>query len=143
MCWKVIKKSLWERAHPLYQEYAELGLRLVAGAFMLTHGFSKLSSFSEKAGFFPDPLGIGSTLSLSLATFAEFFCALFLMAGLFTRFSALGILITMLVAGLIFHFEDPFGKKELALLYALIFCYFTVVGGNRFSLDHLLKKKLG
>ena len=137
---KKIKLFLLDRAHPLYQEYAELGLRVVAGGFMLTHGWGKLSSFSEKAGFFPDPLGIGSALSLSLATFAEFFCALLLIVGCFTRFAALNILITMLVAGLIFHSADPFGKKELALLYALVFCYFTVVGANRLSLDHFLKK---
>ena len=129
-----------ERAYPLYQESAELILRVVAGGFMLTHGYGKFSSFSEKAGFFPDPLGIGSTLSLGLATFAEFFCAILLIVGLFTRFAALNIMITMLVAGLIFHSADPFGKKELALLYAVVFLYFTVTGGNRFSLDHFMKK---
>ena len=140
MCLKEIKKCLWERARPLYQEWAELVLRVVAGVFMLTHGYGKLSSFSEKAGFFPDPLGIGSALSLGLATFAEFFCAILLIVGLFTRFAALNILITMLVAGLIFHSADPFGKKELALLYAVVFLYFTVAGANRLSLDHYLKK---
>ncbi len=140
MCLKKIKQCLWERASSLYQEWAELVLRVVAGVFMLTHGYGKLSSFSEKADFFPDPLGIGSALSLGLATFAEFFCAVLLIVGLFTRFVALNILITMLVAGLIFHSADPFGKKELALLYAVIFLYFTVAGGNRLSLDHYLKK---
>ena len=125
MCIKKIKKCLFDTPSTFYQEIAELILRLVLGVFMLTHGWGKLSSFSEKSDMFPDPLGVGSTLSLGLATFAEFFCALFLIAGLFTRFAALNILITMLVAGLIFHFEDPFGKKELALLYAVGFLYFT------------------
>ena len=149
MCFKKMKKCLLEdpplflldKAKPLYQEYAELGLRLVAGGFMLTHGYSKISSFSEKSGFFPDPLGIGSALSLGLATFAEFFCAILLIVGLLTRFASINILFTMLVAGLIFHSADPFNKKELALLYALVFCYFVVVGGNRLSLDHLIRKR--
>ena len=148
MCLKKIKQCLLakcpvfllEKAPPLYQEYTELVLRVVAGGFMLTHGWGKLSSFSEKADFFPDPLGVGSALSLGLATFAEFFCAILLIVGLFTRFAAFNILMTMLVAGLIFHSADPFGKKELALLYGVVFLYFTVVGGNRFSLDRLLKK---
>ena len=107
---------------------------------MLTHGWGKLSSFSEKSGFFPDPLGIGPVLSLSLATFAEFFCAIFLILGLFTRFAALNILVTMSIAGLIFHSADPFNKKELALVYAAGFLYFTLVGGNRYSLDQWMRK---
>ena len=131
---------LFKKAKSPYQEVAELILRVTAGAFMLTHGLGKLLSFSEKAQFFPDPLGIGSALSLSLATFAEFFCSLLLMVGFLTRFSAFSNLSTMLVAGFIFHSADPFSKKELALLYAGIFLYFTIVGGNRYSLDQLLRK---
>lgn len=139
MCIKKIKNCLFDTASNFYRDGAELTLRLVLGAFILTHGWGKLSSFSEKSEMFPDPLGIGSTLSLSLATFAEFFCAILLMLGLFTRFAAFNILITMLVAGLIFHFADPFAKKELALLYAVGFLYFTIVGGNRYSLDQWIR----
>ena len=124
-----------------YRDLAELVLRVVVSFFILTHGWGKLSGFSEKADFFPDPLGLGSTLSLGLATFAEFFCALLLLTGLLTRFASLSLLITMLVAGLIFHFPDPFVKKELALLYAVVFLYFTVVGGNRYSVDECLRRK--
>lgn len=124
-----------------YRDLAELVLRVIASVFIFTHGWEKLSGFSEKVDFFPDPLGLGSTLSLGLATFAEFFCALLLLVGLLTRFASLSLLITMSVAGLIFHFPDPFAKKELALLYAVVFLYFTVVGGNRYSVDECLRRK--
>ena len=139
MCIKKIKSCIFDTASNFYRDSAELILRLVLGAFILTHGWEKLSSFAEKSGRFPDPLGIGSTLSLSLATFAEFFCAIFLLLGLFTRFAALNILITMLVAGLIVHFSDSFEEKELALLYAVGFLYFTIAGGNRYSLDQWIR----
>lgn len=142
MCIKKIKTCLFQVSDS-YQKYAELVLRLVLGLFMLTsHGWGKFASFSEKSENFPDPLGIGSTFSLGLATFAEFFCSILLIVGLFTRFAAFNLLITMLVAGLIFHGADPFGKKELALLYAAGFLYFTLAGGNRFSLDAWIRKKL-
>ena len=140
MCIKKIKNCLFHKVSDSYQEAAELVLRLVLGLFMLSHGWGKFSSFSEKSEMFPDPLGIGSALSLGLATFAEFFCSILLIVGLFTRFAALNILITMLVAGLIFHAADPFGKKEMALLYAAGFLYFTFVGGNRYSLDGWIRK---
>ena len=135
-----VKKLLFGKVSSLYQEGAELVLRVILGTFILTHGWEKLSSFSEKSEFFPDPLGIGSFLSLSLATFAEFFCSILLILGLFTRFAALNLLITMSVAGLIFHAADPFAKKELALLYAVGFLYFTFAGGNRYSLDQWIRK---
>ena len=141
MCIKKIKSCLFHKASASYQDVAELILRLVLGKFMLcSHGWGKFFSFSEKSASFPDPLGLGSTLSLGLATFAEFFCSILLMLGLFTRFAALNLLITMLVAGLIFHAADPFVKKELALLYAAGFLYFTLVGGNRYSLDEWIRK---
>ncbi|MDE0118578.1 MAG: DoxX family protein [Bdellovibrionales bacterium] len=138
---KEVEEILFTLLRQFLQGVAELILRVVVGFFMLTsHGWGKLFSFSEKSQFFPDPLGIGSFASLTLATFAEFFCSILLILGLFTRFAAFNLLITMLVAGLIFHATDPFAKKELALLYALVFLYFTKVGGNRYSLDQWFRK---
>ena len=44
-----------------------LVLRLYFGGMMLfAHGWPKLMSFSQKAAVFPDPLGVGSELSLVL-----------------------------------------------------------------------------
>ena len=124
-----------------WQEWGELAFRLVLGIWILSHGWGKFFSFSEKMEYFPDPLGIGSTLSLGLATFAEFFCGILLIIGCCTRFAAFNLLVTMLVAGLIFHAADPFAKKELALLYAAGFFYFLLAGGNRWSVDEWLRKK--
>src|SRR5436305_11929446 len=70
-----------------------LGLTLV-----LLHGWSKLSSYSTMFSQFPDPLGVGSRASYSLAVFAEVFCAILLAMGLFTRFAALVLSINMGVA---------------------------------------------
>ena len=141
MCIAKIKKCIFGKASSCYQEQVEVVWRVLLGLFILPHGWGKLSSFSEKSAVFPDPLGIGSFMSLALATWAEFFCAILLIFGLFTRFAAFNLLATMLVAGLIFHAADPFSKKELALLYAIGFLYFTLVGGSSYSLDHIIRKK--
>ena len=140
MCIKKVRKCLFSKLSTAYQARVELILRVTLGAFMLTHGWKKLCSFTEKSGVFPDPLGIGSFLSLSLATFSEFFCSILLILGLLTRFASFNLLITMLVAGLIFHFKDPFAQKELALLYAAGFLYFTLAGSGAYSLDQLFRK---
>ena len=50
-------------------------LRLTGGGLMVKHGFDKLIHFTDTVKKFPDPIHIGSTLSLALVIFAEFFCA--------------------------------------------------------------------
>jgi len=123
---------------------ASLGLlifRLGAGALILGHGWSKLSSFGELATRFADPLGVGTTASLSLAVFAEFFCALLVMVGLGTRLAVLPILITMLVAAVMIHAGDPWAKQEFPLLYAVVWLGLFFTGPGRYSLDFLYAKR--
>ncbi len=79
--------------------FATFLLRVVAGSLMLmNHGLDKLMHFADKAGRFADPFGIGSTTSLALTVFAEFFCAAFIILGLFTRLAVIPLIIAMSVA---------------------------------------------
>jgi len=48
-----------------------LVLRVAVGRFMLVHGRQKLTGFNEMADTFPDPIGMGSKLSLISAIGAE------------------------------------------------------------------------
>lgn len=57
-------------------------LRVAIGCFMLVHGIQKLMGFSEMADKFPDPIGMGSQLSLVMAIGAEVGCSLLLILGL-------------------------------------------------------------
>jgi putative oxidoreductase len=115
--------------------------RVLAGAFMLTHGWGKLVHFAERSAGFPDPLGVGSAASLGLTVFAEFFCAILVILGLATRFAAIPLLITMLVAAFVIHGSDPWSDKEFPLLYAAIWLGQLFAGPGRFSLDRLLARK--
>ena len=115
-----------------------LTLRVALGCMMLFgHGLPKLLSFSEKATTFPDPFGFGSMPSLALAVFAEVFCAAGVVLGVMTRWAAIPIAITMATAATIIHANDPWGKKELALVYLVGFLCLIVAGGGRFALDTL------
>lgn len=115
---------------------------IVALTMLFSHGYGKLMGFSNIAPHFPDPLGLGSVLSLALVTGAEFFGAILLALGLFSRWASFSLLFTMLVATFVVHLPDPFKEKELAVLYALFFLLFTASGGGKYSLDALLKKKI-
>src|SRR5688500_8742793 len=102
--------------------FAMLVLRLAAGGLMMiNHGYGKLKNFASMSNTFSDPIGIGSTASLSLVIFAEFFCAAFIILGLFTRLAAIPIIIAMSVALFIANNGDFFGKGELPGLFLICF----------------------
>lgn len=110
-------------------------LRVSIGGFMLFgHGWGKLISYSERSSQFADPLGLGPATSLAAAIFAEVFCALLVMLGIGTRLASIPLIFTMLVAAFFVHADDPWGKKELALMYAIPFLALVFTGGGKFVL---------
>ena len=120
-----------------------LFLRVVAGVFMITHGYGKLLMlFGDGPVKFADPLGIGITASLILTVLAEFLCSIFLIFGVATRLSAIPLLITMLVAALVIHAPDAFARKELALLYSAIYAFIAVAGPGKYSADNWIFNNL-
>ena len=100
---------------------------------MLIHGWQKLSGFSEMAETFPDPLGMGSRMSLISAIGTELGCSLLLIAGVATRLVALPLAFTMIVALFVVHGNDPWKVKELAACYLAVYmrCCFWGRGGFR------------
>lgn len=113
-------------------------LRVGFGCLMLVHGFQKVGKFSELTDKFPDPLGMGSQLSLISAIGSEVGCSILLIIGLGTRLAAIPLAFTMLVAWFIVHAEDPWQKQELAAVYLTVYVCLIFTGGGKFSLDHLL-----
>ena len=69
-----------ERGESAMRTNADLGLLIlrvsIAGMMFMAHGWGKLTEFTIRAPYFPDPIGLGGTVSLALAVFAEFFCVL-------------------------------------------------------------------
>ena len=109
-------------------------LRISAGLTMLlAHGYPKLQKYSQISSVFPDPLGIGSSLSLTLVVFAEVLCALLLVLGIGVRLVALPLMITMAVAFFIVHGADPFAKKELAFMFLIAFTTIFIGGGGAYT----------
>ncbi|MEX0275161.1 MAG: DoxX family protein [Flavobacteriaceae bacterium] len=110
-------------------------LRIVPSVMMLTHGIPKLNKLISGDFAFADPIGIGEAPSLFLAVLGEVVAPILLIIGLKTRIAAIPAAITMLVAALVVHAEDPFGTKEKALLYLLIFVVVALVGPGKYSFD--------
>ncbi|RYY99004.1 MAG: DoxX family protein [Chitinophagaceae bacterium] len=120
---------------------ATLLLRLGAGSLMMVnHGLDKLMHFSEKAHKFADPFHIGSTTSLALVVFAEFFCAAFLILGLFTRLACIPLIIAMGVALFLAHKGELFGQGESAAIFLTCFLALLMLGPGKASLDRFIGK---
>lgn len=121
--------------------FALLVLRLGAGSLMLVkHGFDKLIHFASIAPRFADPFHIGSTTSLALVIFAEFFCSAFIIIGLFTRLASIPLVIAMSVALFSANKGDFFGKGEAAGLFLVVFVVLLFTGAGKLSLDRLVAK---
>src|SRR5215475_14590015 len=120
---------------------AALALRLAFGLLIcINHGFEKMLHFGKFEYIFFDPFHIGHRWSLVLAIFAEVFCALLLVLGLFTRFAALVLTINMAVAAFLALKGQTLANHEPALLYLAVFFSILLIGPGRYSVDSAMGK---
>ncbi len=117
-------------------------LRIFAGVSLAAaHGLGKVNApaqiiaGAENLGF-PVPFLFGWAAAL-----AEFLGGAFLALGLFTRISSFFVACTMLTAAFGTHLNDPFQKKELALLYLFIALCFLLKGAGDWSIDAFFRKR--
>jgi len=137
---KFLKSLLSVSQENNFSHLGLLILRLTFGLLMMRHGFNKMENYSEYAPQFYNFMGLGTSFSLQLTIFAEFFCSLFLIVGLFTRFVTIPLLITMIVAVFIVHANDEIGDKELAIIYLGGYLALLFKGGGKFSVDYFISK---
>lgn len=110
-------------------------LRIGSSAMLMTHGVPKISRlFADKIEF-PDPLGVGALISLLLVILGEVIAPALIIIGFRTRLFSIFPAITMLVAAFIVHLDDPFARKEKALLFAMCFIVIFLVGPGKYSID--------
>ena len=117
-------------------------VRVVFGVMLMNHGIDKWANYQELSAVFPDPLGIGSPLSLGLAIFGELACSMAFIIGFLYRLAMIPMIFTMCVAFFIVHADDPFAVKELAFVYLVVFVLVYIVGPGKFAVDRWISKSL-
>lgn len=113
-----------------------LSLRILFGVLLMVHGLQKWIHFEQVSATFPDPLGVGSSVSLGLAIFGEVVCSLGFILGACYRLVLIPMIFTMLVAFFVIHGGDPFAVKELAFAYGMVFIILFIAGPGKYALDH-------
>lgn len=121
-------------------------LRVGIGGIFVAHGAQKLFVFgiSGLSGFLSQ-IGVPfPTLSAVAVTAAEFLGGLALVAGFFTRWAALPIAFSMVVAAVTVHLKGGFFLPDgveyvLALFLASVALVLT--GSGAFSVDRLLERR--
>lgn len=132
-------------------------LRLGLGIVMFPHGAQKLLGWFGGPGYgasmkffasmhIPAPLGF-------LVIMTEFFGALALVLGVFTRLAALAVTVEMIVAVAMVHaangfFMNWFGNQkgegfEYHILAITLGVAIIIMGAGRLSIDHLISRSLG
>lgn len=114
--------------------------RVIFGLLLAFHGLQKLNAFSAMSQSFPDPLGLGSEISLSLAIFGEFICSIAFIFGFLYRLVSIPMIFTMLVAFVTVH-KGSVTDGELAFVYFVIFVLMFLSGAGRYSLDNIYFRK--
>ena len=90
-------------------------VRIIFGVLLMNHGIEKWSNYQELSAVFPDPLGVGSPLSLGLAIFGELACSMAFIIGFLYR---------------------------LAFIYLVVYVLMYIIGPGKFAVDHWLGKAL-
>jgi putative oxidoreductase len=138
-----MKRTLTIDFNQSYLHLWLLVLRVAVALSMMTHGMPKFFQLLQDDEIqFADPIGLGPSVSLGLTVFAEVICSTFIFIGLGTRLATIPLIVTMLVAALIVHFDEPFGKREMALLYLFPYITLLVLGSGKYSIDYLLRQRL-
>ena len=120
--------------------FALLLVRLSFGILMIAnHGLDYLLNFSSKQYNFYNFMSIGSRFSLILVLFAELFCSMFVIIGLFTRIAVIPLIIVMCIAIFGANAHLPLERSELAILYLTAFITILFVGPGKISVDGMMR----
>ena len=124
--------------------------RVIFGLFIVFgHGWGKLMRLLDGDIQFSGVFGLPPVVNLLLAVFAEVVCGLALILGFQTRWAAIPLILTMMVAAFVVHAAHPFfmanaaggGSKELAILFLAGFLLSFMLGGGKYTIDYLIFKK--
>jgi putative oxidoreductase len=147
-----MKKNLVFSFQPINLSLGILLIRIIIGVLMACYGYQKLINFETMAAsdFWAKEvsfLGMTGKAPLALTVFAEFFCSLFLIIGLFTRLALIPLLICMgYIIACVAKFEVIYSgdngiEVNTAFVYFVIYLGIYFTGPGNYSLDYKIANR--
>jgi putative oxidoreductase len=147
-----MKKLLLNNGADFNLDLGLLLIRVMLGVLMAFYGYEKLIHFNEMAtsDFWSKNisfLGMSGSVPLALTIFAEFFCSLLLILGLFSRFSLVVLAFCMGYIFLVVFPLEILSKGQNGYEFNTSFTYFILyisllfTGVGKYSLDAKLFNK--
>ena len=147
-----MKKNLFISFQPINLSFGLLLVRIIIGVLMAFYGYEKLINFETMAAsdFWAKEvsfLGMTGKTPLALTIFAEFFCSLLLIIGLFTRLALVPLLICMayIIASVakfsVIYSGDNGIEMNNAFVYFIIYVSLFLTGPGNYSLDYKIANR--
>lgn len=126
----------------LFPKIGLLILRISVSILMLIHGIPKIGMLLDgNAHLFPNPIGLGSTLSLILVIGAEVICSAALIVGFKSRIFVLPLMFNLIIIVFVVHAGLALQQRELPILYLIAYTTIAFTGSGELSLDHFIEGK--
>jgi putative oxidoreductase len=118
--------------------YGLLFMRVSAALLLLqVHGLPKLLNWSTELQRIEDPFGLGASLTLGLAVFAEVLCPVLLILGIYARLACLPVLAVLAVAVVVVHPEWTLEQGQFAWLLIILFAGLALTGPGALVIGRL------
>lgn len=146
-----LTRELFARFNHIGVWLAPFGLRLLLAYEFLESGIEKLRGenwFDNIQEGFPFPFSVVPVeISWKIATWAEILAPVALVLGLGTRFASFSLLVLTAVAWSSVHAGNGYNVCDngfkLPLIYLVMLLPLVFSGAGKFSLDHLIARRLG
>ena len=147
-----MKKNLLNSFQPINLSLGLLLIRIIIGVLMAFYGYHKLINFESMAAsdFWAKEvsfLGMTGKFPLALTVFAEFFCSLLLIIGLFTRWAlvpliiCMGYIIVSVAKFSVINTGDNGTEMNTAFVYFIIYVALFITGPGNYSLDYKIANR--
>jgi len=127
-----------------HKEYGPLFIRLVVGSFLVwgtqdnVFSHERMTEFAEFLRARGTPL---PTAAAFVSAYAQFVCGFLYLAGAFTRYAAVVMIVNFVAAVVIAHLGDTFRGTFPALVMLCSSLFFLFHGPGRLAVDEALRRR--
>ena len=111
---------------------------LFSGLMIINHGFQyfmQLWPFNDISVGNKTIFGLSTLFTAILFFIGEFLAPLFVLLGYYTKLSSLVCMLTMIIAIILRHSNNPFTEGEVAFLYFTGFLVIFLMGPGNYSIS--------